>query len=171
MEIVQARTEDIPEILELVQDVIKDMSANAITQWNDLYPPLEIFGDDVEKNSLYTMKKDNIIIGIIALSDEQDKEYKDVEWTDKHGKFLVVHRLAVHPIWQRMGIANKLMEFAEQYAIKNGFTSIRIDTFSRNPRMLALIEKRSYDRKTGQIFFPENVEPYYCYEHVLKKNS
>lgn len=167
MKIDRATIDNIPEILELVQKVIEEMNSNDITQWNDQYPPLEIFSNDIEKDTLYVMRDDEKIIGIIVLSDEQDKEYEPVKWTDKAGKFLIVHRLAVHPSWQRKGVAEKLMDFTEQFAKENGFTSIRIDTFSRNPRMLAFIQKRQYERKPGEIFFPENQEPYYCYEKKL----
>ena len=143
------------------------MNEHGITQWNDQYPPLEVFSSDIEKDTLYIMKDDGKIIGIIVLSAEQDEEYEPVDWTDKDGKFLIVHRLAVHPSWQRKGVAEKLMDSAEQFAKENRFTSIRIDTFSSNPRMLALIQKRQYERKPGEIFFPENQEPYYCYEKIF----
>jgi ribosomal protein S18 acetylase RimI-like enzyme len=167
MEILRAEQLDIPQILALVQECIQDMNANGITQWNDQYPPMEIFSNDLDDNSLFTLKDNNKLLGIIVISDIQDEEYKDIKWQDSAGKFIVVHRLAVHPSWQRQGLAEKMLDFAELYAKDNGFTSMRIDTFSKNPRTLRLFEKRNYERKPGEIHFPENSEPYYCYEKLL----
>jgi ribosomal protein S18 acetylase RimI-like enzyme len=167
MEIKKALQTDIPEILALVQQCIKDMNAQDITQWNDLYPPMEIFSQDIDKGTLFKLTDNQKIIGIIVLSDIQDEEYKDITWQDTSDKFIVVHRLAVQPDRQRQGLAEKMLEFAELYAKDNGFASIRIDTFSKNPRTLNLFEKRKYQRKSGEIHFPENSEPYYCYEKLL----
>jgi ribosomal protein S18 acetylase RimI-like enzyme len=167
MKISYANKNDIPKILALVQECIKDMNANGITQWNEQYPPFGIFSKDIDNNSLYTLKENNEILGIIVLSDVQDEEYRDINWEDSSGRYLVVHRLAVHPTRQRLGLAEKMLDFAELYAKDNGFTSIRIDTFSKNPRTLKLFEKRKYERKPGEIHFPENTEPYYCYEKLL----
>ncbi len=169
MKIVRAESDDINEILKLVQECIKNMNANGIDQWNEQYPPLEIFKSDVESGSLFAMKDVGRIVGVIVLSEEQDEEYDDIDWTDKFGKVIIVHRLAVHPERQRMGIATKLMDFAENYARENGYSSIRVDTYSSNPRSLQLFEKRKYKRKPGQIHFPENEEPYYCYEMIVDK--
>jgi len=168
MDIIKAASTDIQQILELVRKCIIEMNNDGITQWNDQYPPMDIFGKDIEKGNLFKLKNEDEIIGMIVLSSEQDKEYEPVDWTDRTGSPLVVHRLAVHPDWQRKRLATELMTFAEKFARENGYTSIRMDTFSLNPRMQNLIMKFNYERKPGEIFFPENVEPYYCYEKILE---
>jgi GNAT superfamily N-acetyltransferase len=167
MKIVKAVPDDLAQILELVGNCIQDMNSSGNTQWNDEYPPMDIFGTDIEKGTLFKFEDDNVIVGIVVLSPEQDKEYEPVDWGDRKGKPIVVHRLAVHPDWQRKGIASKFMAFAEKFAKKNGYTSIRIDTFSQNPSMQKLIIKFKYVRRPGEIFFPENEEPYYCYEKII----
>lgn len=167
MEITKAVSTDIQQILDLVQKCILEMNSDSITQWNDQYPPMDIFSTDIEKGDLFILKIEDRIVGIIVLSSEQDKEYEPIKWTDQNGAPLVIHRLATHPDWQRKGLASKLMDFAEEFAKNNDYTSIRLDTFSLNPRMQNLILKFKYKRKQGEIFFPENDEPYYCYEKIL----
>jgi ribosomal protein S18 acetylase RimI-like enzyme len=167
MQIIKAEQNDLNEILNLVQECIKDMNNAGITQWNEQYPPNEIFWQDIKINSLYTLKINGELVGIIVLSDKQEEQYESIQWKDASGKFLVIHRLAVHPKWQRKGYAEKLLDFAEDFANRNGYTSIRIDTFSQNPRTIRLFEKRKYERKADEIHFPENLEPYYCYEKLL----
>ena len=167
MIIEKATPDDIREILDLVHECIRDMSEHGMDQWNEIYPKDEIFVSDIENATLFVVKNEETIVGIIVLSQEQDKEYEAIPWRDGTGKFILVHRLAVLPSWQRQGIATQLMDFAEAFGRKNGFMSIRIDTYSHNPRTLSFFEKRGYERKNGEIFFPETDKPYYCYEIFL----
>jgi ribosomal protein S18 acetylase RimI-like enzyme len=167
MKIVKARITNLAEILNLVHECIKDMNAHGMDQWNDMYPKDAIFIADIEKGTLHTMRNEEQIAGIIVLSEEQDPEYETIQWIDTDGKVLLVHRLAVHPRWQRKGIASRLMDFAESFGKDNGYTSIRLDTYSQNPRTLKFFEKRGYARKNGEIYFPETDKPYYCYEIFL----
>ena len=141
MEIFKAEPGEIPEVQELVQECIKEMNADGIHQWNDQYPPLDIFSADIAKGDLFKMEEEGRIIGIIVITAEPEEEYKKIEWVDKSGKHLVVHRLAVHPRWLRQEVASKLLDFAEEFARANGYSSIRIDTFSLNPRSIQLFEE------------------------------
>ncbi len=168
MRIEKAESDDKSDVLDLVHACIKDMNEHGMDQWNEMYPKDETFASDIEKGTMFAVKNEEAIVGIIVLSEEQDPEYEAIQWTDGTGKFILVHRLAVHPKWQRQGIATQLLDFAEAYGRDNGFTSIRIDTYSQNPRTLNFFEKRGYERKEGEIFFPETDKPYYCYEIFLR---
>lgn len=168
MEIVQASMENLEEVQELVRLAVEDMIASGIYHWNEVYPPPEIFREDIEKGILFIAVERDEIIGIVVLTHEMDPEYLPVPWEDQDGKPMVLHRLTVHPDHQRKGIANRLFDFSEDFGRKHGFTSIRLDTYSENPRGLSLYAKRGYKRVPGEIFFPrENELPYYCFEHLL----
>ncbi len=167
MDIVRAESRDLPEILDRVQECTEDMNANGIDQWNREYPQPEMFASDIENGSLFATKEEDRIVGIIVLTENQEDEYNAIDWKDRSGKFIIVHRLAVHPKWQRKGIGSRLMDFAEDFAKKNGYSSIRLDTYSRNPRSLQFFEKRKYERKPGEIFFPECEHPFYCFEVMI----
>jgi ribosomal protein S18 acetylase RimI-like enzyme len=66
-----------------------------------------------------------------------------------------------------MGYAQEMMSFAESFARKNNYDSIRLDTFSKNVRNQYFYQQREY-KKLGNIFFPNQSEyPFYCYELVL----
>jgi ribosomal protein S18 acetylase RimI-like enzyme len=169
MEIVKAEPKDENEIQALIDEVIKEMQGQGIDQWNDIYPPRDIFGKDIEKGELFAAKEEGRIIGIIVLSKEQDEQYEAMEWDDKDGKFFLIHRLAIHPGWLRKGIGNMLMDFAEEYAKENGFTSIRLDTYSGNPRSQEFFKRRGLKTKPGHIHFPECPGPYFCYEIPISK--
>ena len=105
-------------------------------------------------------------LGFISINEDQSPEYKELVWSDEGGRVLVIHRLAVNPEWQKQGVGRQLMDFAENYAMKKGYTSIRLDAYSGNPGALNLYECRGY-KKVGQLFFPRRELPFYCYEKMI----
>ena len=80
---------------------------------------------------------------------------------------IYIHRLAVHPDYQKKGIGKSLMTFAEEYAKINDFKSIRLDTFSKNIRNNKFYKSRNYNQ-LGNVFFPMQSEyPFHCYEKII----
>lgn len=165
--IVPAKISEIPEILSLTKACAAFMISKGIYQWNEHYPSKEAFIHDIERNELYVFKKENQIIGTIVISTFMDDEYTTVRWLSPNEKNLYIHRLAVHPSFQKQGYAIQLMEYAEAFAKANNAISIRLDTFSQNPRNQKFYEQRGYKR-LGNIYFPKQSEdPFYCYELLL----
>ena len=166
MNVKVARESNISDIMNLISDCIMDMESQGIYQWNDGYPTLDVITKDVQSKSLYIMKRQGDILGIITLDEEQEPQYKEIKWFSDGESVLVVHRLAVHPKWQHRRIGRKLMDFAEQFAIENSYTSIRLDVYSQNPRAVSFYETRDYN-KAGQVYFAMRELPFYCYEKVF----
>lgn len=160
----------IPDIMRLLSECIKDMDKSGIRQWGDFYPTIDIVTEDVHSKSMYVTKHESQCIGIIALSEKQNAQYKQVKWLTDLGRVLVVYRLAVHPEWQHQGIARRLMDFAEQFAVENNYDSIRLDAYSGNPRAVRFYERRGY-KKVGQVYFPKRDMPFYCFEKVLEQRQ
>lgn len=163
----KGRLTDIVSVLELTKACATNMINNNIFQWNASYPNAQAFRSDSNRNELYVLEINKKIIGCIVISTIMDKEYIPVKWLTKNINNIYIHRLAVHPKQQKKGYAQELMAFAENYAINNNYTSIRLDTFSLNDRNQKFYELRNYNR-LGSIFFPKQSEaPFYCYEKVL----
>ena len=96
-----------------------------------------------------------------------DDFYTDVDWLTPDAKQLYVHRLAVHPASQGQGIARALMDFCEALAKEKNCLSVRLDTFSQNPRNNRFYQARQY-QQVGQVFFAQKSKhPFYCYEKRL----
>ena len=158
---------DIPKILQLTKACAQFMVANNIYQWNEYYPSKQAFEQDLERNELWVVENDSHIIGCIVISNLMDTEYEPISWLTKNIQNIYIHRLAVHPSFQGMGLAKKLMDFAENYAREHHAASIRLDTFSQNKRNIKFYEARGYTR-LGNIYFPKQSEhPFYCYELPL----
>ncbi|MBU2926647.1 GNAT family N-acetyltransferase [Winogradskyella psychrotolerans] len=162
-----AKEKDIKIILEITKACAESMISNGVFQWNDDYPNISAFQNDIKRNELYVLALDKVIIGCIVISTLMDSEYKTVKWFTGNENNLYIHRLAIHPELQGKGYAQQLMSYAERYAIDNNYSSIRLDTFSQNKRNQKFYELRGYKR-LGDIYFPKQSEfPFYCYELVL----
>ena len=163
----KGKIEDIKSIMNLTKACAKAMIAKGIYQWNAHYPNSSAFKKDVERNELYVLETDSDISGTIVISTVMDEEYRPIEWLTKNDNNLYIHRLAIHPNLQGKGYAQQLMDFAENYAIENNYSSIRLDTFSQNKRNQKFYELRGYKR-LGDIYFPKQSEyPFHCYELML----
>ena len=162
-----AKISEISEILNLTKACAANMVKNGIYQWNEHYPSKKAFENDIERSELFVLEKNHEIISTVVISSLMDKEYIPVQWLTPNTKNVYIHRLSVHPNQQGKGYAQKLMDFAENYAKKHNFVSIRLDTFSQNKRNQKFYETRGYHR-LGDIYFPKQSEhPFHCYEMVF----
>jgi len=167
MHIRLATLQDIKHILNVTKACASYMVKQKIFQWNENYPSKTAFINDVARKELYVLEEAQDIIGCIVLTPFMDKEYIPIQWLTPNTNNMYIHRLAVHPKAQGNGNAQRLMSFAEQFAIENNYSSIRLDTFSKNKRNQKFYELRNY-KKLGSIFFPkQSVYPFYCYERIL----
>ena len=158
---------DLDVIHKLTQSCAQAMIAKGIYQWNEHYPKRERFEKDIQLQELYVFEKDAVIIGTIVLTEIMDEEYIPIEWLTKNDNNVYIHRLAIDPEYWGKGYAQQLMDFAEGYARKNNYESVRLDTFSQNTRNQKFYETRGYQR-LGNIYFPKQSEyPFYCYELIL----
>lgn len=143
------------------------MELENILQWTDSYPSLDVITSDIDNKELYELHDEDEILGVICLSLYQEPEYRTIDWLDKAENALIVHRLAISPLFQNKGLAKKLMTFAEERALEKGFDSIRLDAFSGNEKALRLYERLGY-KKRGKVNFPGRNLPFICYEKMLK---
>ncbi|WP_296311512.1 GNAT family N-acetyltransferase [Winogradskyella sp. UBA3174] len=163
----KGNSNDIDPIIAITKACAKAMVATGIYQWNEHYPNKTAFIKDVEHNELFVLEIKEEVKGSIVISEHMDSEYIPINWLTKNNTNIYIHRLAVHPQLQGKGYAQQLMDFAEQFAIENNYTSIRLDTFSQNKRNQKFYELRGY-KQLGDIYFPKQSEyPFHCYELVL----
>jgi ribosomal protein S18 acetylase RimI-like enzyme len=74
--------------------------------------------DDYERrvvaHQLWVLELDDVIIGVIVLED--------------HETSLFIENVAVHPTWQGRGFGNQLMTFAEEEALRRGYSELHLCT-------------------------------------------
>jgi ribosomal protein S18 acetylase RimI-like enzyme len=164
-----AKLNDIPQIMQLIAEVVPDMNASGNFQWDSTYPNTQVFENDIALNQLWVAEEKGSIAGIAAITTDQEPEYAHIGW-DINQQAIVTHRLAVNPKYRGKGIAVALLMQAEQEAINRGINILRIDTNTSNQATQRLFPKLGY-QFAGEIglSFRPNLR-FYCYEKSLGNN-
>jgi len=162
----RAELTDIPQIMQLIAEVVPVMIAAGNFQWDSVYPNAEVFEKDITLQQLWVTDIDGDIAGVSAITTHQEPEYAHVGW-DITETAIVTHRLAVSPTHQGKGIAAALMVQAEKEAIERGIGVLRVDTNTTNQATQRLFPKMGYVF-AGEIglSFREGLR-FYCYEKRL----
>ena len=162
----RATAADLPAILALIRRAVPLMHASGNFQWSADYPNEAVFTADIALNPLWVAKLAGAVVGVAALTQDQDAEYAQADW-DVTEPALVTHRLAVDPATQGRGVALALMEQAERQAVAQGLQFLRVDTNSENAATQRLFPKLSY-RFAGEITlaFRPGLR-FFCYEKRL----
>ncbi|MBY9078677.1 GNAT family N-acetyltransferase [Paenibacillus sp. HN-1] len=163
----QGRMDDLEQIMALIAECVRVMREGGSDQWNESYPNREVIAEDIEQGTIYVLEDDGAPAGIIVLDENEAEEYKSIDWVHKEGRYLVMHRLAVHPRIQGKGIARRLLAFAEDQAVREGYSSIRMDTYAKNDRALGLYLRLGYETR-GEVRFPGRVANFPVMEKLLK---
>jgi ribosomal protein S18 acetylase RimI-like enzyme len=166
MDVVQAAVSDIAQVMEIVALCVRQMREAGSHQWDEFYPTREIMEADIKAGTLYLLRENGRAIGAIVVNEVQSPEYVQLSWRQNETRPLVIHRLCVRPERQKSGAARRLMDFAEDYARANGYASIRLDTYTGNPRARALYESRGYEAR-GYVRFRGRKLPFVCFELLL----
>lgn len=159
-----ARIEELESLYGLVQEATRHMDNQGIRQWDDIYPSKAILNADIENQQMYLIEVEGRVAGLIVINEDQSPEYAGVAWK-YDGRPLVVHRLTIHPDYQRHKLASYLMDFAEEMATTENYDCIRLDAFTRNPAAFVLYENRGY-RRAGIVLFRKG--EFFCYEKKIR---
>ena len=162
----QANQIDLKNIMDMYKSCVAGMQKNNIDQWDESYPNAEIISSDLKAKTYYVSEIEGKIVGGINIDQEQDPAYLEIDWDDKTASFLVVHRLAVKEEFWSQKIGKKLMDFAENLVLEKKLKSIRLDTYSNNPKAIHFYKKLGYNQ-LGTINLKPNKKHYYCFEKLL----
>lgn len=143
-----ATLNDLPAIMEIIQDAKELLKKSGSSQWNtsDGYPTKEIIKDDIEKQQLFVYE-DSVVIGIMTCIIGEDSSYKDIEgkWITDSMRYITIHRIAVKKEHYHKGIAKALLHYAKRWGRKqSGATSIRLDTHPFNIPMQNLVKQQGF---------------------------
>lgn len=161
-----ATIKDIPQIMKLIAEVVPMMIASGNLQWDNNYPNITVFTDDINKNQLWVAEVEGQIAGVTAITTDQEPEYAKAGW-DITEAAIVTHRLAVSLQYRGLGIAATLLLQAENEALRRNIKILRIDTNISNQATQKLFPKLGY-LYAGEIdlSFRPGLK-FYCYEKRL----
>lgn len=141
------RKPTLDEVFKIYQHyvrVINSMQENGIDQWDELYPNSADIAADIAAGDLIVGEEDGKLILAFAVNGECEEEYDACPWEYPDEPYIVVHRLAVNPKYQRQGMAKAAMGYVENEAKEKGIRTIRLDTFCENPAGKALYESLGF---------------------------
>ncbi|MDR2601634.1 MAG: GNAT family N-acetyltransferase [Spirochaetaceae bacterium] len=150
MEIKKMELKDLKEVVKIYKDVVKNMIANNVFQWDETYPNEDILKEDILKEQMFAGMLNNEIASIFVLNKEFDNEYLKTKWEYKNDDFIVLHRICVKVNFQNKGVGTKTMKMIEEKMKIDGIKSIRLDAFSENPYSLKMYNKLGY-KKVGEV--------------------
>ena len=163
----KAYKSELKDIMKMYKSCIRGMIRNGIDQWDSSYPNSRIITSDLLAGTYYVAEIKSEIIGGINIDQNQDKTYLNINWKDTSNSFLVVHRLAVKEEFWNKKIGKDLMLFTEKLAKKKGLKSIRLDTYSGNPKAMNFYKRLAYT-ELGSIDLKANKNEYYCFEKIIQ---
>lgn len=166
MPIVLATEKDLMDVMFLLRKCVADMNHKQMFHWNRAYPSVNDILDDIRSESLYIHTENSICQGMVVLNESPPEEYGRIGWENRTGRVLIVHRLAVHPVFQGKGIGKKLIGFAVSRAGDLGYSAIRLDVIESNRPANELYLGMGFHR-AGTFHFPFQKSPFVCYELSL----
>jgi ribosomal protein S18 acetylase RimI-like enzyme len=166
MEIHPMGLKELKEVKQFYSEITADLREKGVFQWDRFYPNRFIIKSDLKKGSFFGILNGKKLIGAVVIDTKESKKYQELKWNDVKATPVVIHRLAVHPLYQGQGYGKQLLRFAEEYANELGYSSIRLDVYSQNEGALKMYERAGY-RERGVIRFPFRSVPYKCFEKIL----
>ena len=149
MKIRLSKTDDVPEIMIIIDDAKTYLASQNIDQWQNGYPNSEQVENDILKGESYVVVNDkNQIIATSMFTLRKEPTYKEVIdgcWIISEDEvYGVIHRMAIKKEFRKFGLATFLFdEFHQQLKDKN-IESLKIDTHEENIGMQSLIKKLGY---------------------------
>ena len=163
----KAEISDLENIMLMYKSCVTGMLKNGIDQWDETYPNTEIISEDLNVGTYYVAEMDGTIIAGINIDQNQDNTYLAIDWEDISNSFLVVHRLGVKEEFWNKKIGKDLMLFTEKLVLERGLKSIRLDTYSGNPKAMEFYIRLGYT-ELGAIDLKPEKDKYYCFEKIIK---
>ncbi|MCF7931436.1 MAG: GNAT family N-acetyltransferase [Acholeplasmataceae bacterium] len=147
MNIYQANLNDLDQIWALRLETTELLKQRGIDQWQYTDPSFETFKNDILKGEFYIAKDENSnIMGMMSVKSGIEHTY-DIIYDGKwrlDAPYLTIHRLAVKRALLGKEIARKLMDYADQLALKLNIPYIRIDTHEKNTYAIKLFSSCGY---------------------------
>ena len=167
--------EDIPRILEIVQDARESLARFHVDQWQGPYPHAARFEEDIRLEQCFALESAGELFGFFVLSTLPEPDYDritDGKWSSEL-PYCVLHRAAVAKAYRGSGAAQALMRCAETQARVYGRKCIRVDTHRKNKPMQNLLRESGF-RYRGNILV--DAEPGHdphrqAFEKILKEKK
>lgn len=157
-------TKALPCDAEEIYAIYESLKGSPGCTWDEEYPTLEFVRYDIEeRNSLYKLTEDGVIIAAAYLGDFEEKERPDC--FDKSLKRLgEFSRVGVRRDHHRKGYAERLLRALLDEAVKLGYDGLALLVGTENFGAMSLYEKIGFRRCGDGVLYDTH---WYFYEQKL----
>ena len=171
MRLEQATQKDFEAIIAFYDDVTErtpDMAVYA--RWiKGKHPTQESIRTYIDEGSMYLYREGGGIVGAMAVTMYQDKDYHAIEWARQVGddEVAVIHILAVSPDKQGEGIGSEMIREAIRMAKSKGMKAVRLDALASNKPAHRIYERLGFEYRGKQHLYAENTgwTDFYFFEY------
>jgi len=165
------RPEELDAVWALIQRAAAHMREQGNPQWDETYPHITHFANGIAAGDLFAACADSgTILGVLQINTWYEPCYDELTGWKEVPPALALHKMAVDPAAQRRGVGSALFEYAVSMAREQGLCSVRVDTYTLNAPMRALITKFDF-HPVGEVFFPDRPLPYIVYEKLISDQT
>ena len=155
---------DLPEVIEIINQAKLYFKNEGIDQWQDGYPNEDSIINDINQNEAYVLEDNGKILATTMISSNIEPTYNYIEgnWL-QNDKYMVIHRIAIHNDQKGKGLAKIIID--EALNRHPDIHSIRIDNHDDNLSMHRFVIKYGFTY-CGTIYL-ENKSTRRAYEKVF----
>ncbi len=162
MEIIKPQASDLIEIVYLQKVCFSELKSRG---WLACELYKEFSRDDL--NNIFILKLNQLtLLGLIKLNLSAKGHSGSGNVKSLSSNPLIIDSLIIHPNWWNKNPGNLLIKFAEDYARQNGFTSVKLSTFSENQFAIMLFQQLKF-QQTGEFLSKLQQIPFYSFEKIL----
>ncbi len=124
-----------------IQNLYNDIKNYTYTLWDEDYPSEEIIKWDIERNGLWGVFDNNLLVAIGFAGERCEDGEEDFSWKDTFNKRGTFARIGVSPKYQNKGVGTLLVDFILQELKSQGFDGVRILVGIHNINAIKLYSK------------------------------
>ncbi len=149
-----ATLDDLTELKKMYTAITKDLENHQINIWDDYYPN-DFLGSDIDKNELYVLIDQGIIISAFALNDDgHDTDL--IKWEAPKAKALYMYRFGVNINQKRRGIGKLMLDYAMKTAKSKDAKYLRLFAVDYNKPAINLYKQVGFTCMEG--IFIEDID-------------
>ena len=152
-----AAAEDIPDIMQIVDDARESLKRFGVDQWQGPYPEKDVFEADIGREECFIVSHGEETAGFFTLSVKEEEDYSNItdgKWSSDL-PYCVLHRSAVSAKYRGSGISEFLMKCVKQQCALFKRQVIRVDTHRKNKAMLKLLRDSGFSYRGNLIISSE----------------
>ena len=139
------KSDEISEVMDIINMAKKHLKDQKIDQWQTGYPDYSCIEEDIKNKKGYFIIENGNVLGYLCADYDKEPAYKDMKGTwNTSEDYVVVHRMAFTDSSRGKGISDIAFRLVEEMSKEKGINSFRVDTDSDNEKMKHILNKNGF---------------------------